>query len=84
MRISFLTTKQVARALNISKAVLDRLAMPNADKNNRFYIQFSGGNGALRLYPRQAVKAKMLELGASEQDVEQTLSAFDIQSTQSA
>lgn len=77
MKISFLTTKQLAKALNISKSLLDRLAMPNADKNNRFYIQFSGGNGALRLYPRQAVKAKMLELGASEQDAEQMLQEIE-------
>ena len=81
---AFFTTKEVAKILNISKATLDKLAMASSDKNHRFYLQFSGGNGGRRLYARSVIKAKLIELGVSKQDAEQTLSAFDIQSTQSA
>lgn len=71
------TTKEVAKALNISKATLDKYAMAGADKNHPLYLQFSGGNGALRRYPRYIVKAKLIELGASEQDAEQMLQEIE-------
>lgn len=84
MRKSLFTTMEVAKILNISKALLDRLAMAGSDKNHPFYLEFSGGNGGKRLYARNIVKAKLIELGVSDECAEQTLSAFDIQSTQSA
>lgn len=79
MKVLF-TTKEVAKILSTSRPMLDLLAKPNADKNHHLYLQFSGGNGEQRLYARSVIKAKLIELGVSEQDAEQTLSAFDIQS----
>lgn len=84
MRKSLFTTMEVAKILNISKALLDRLAMAGSDKNHPFYLEFSGGNGGKRLYARSVIKAKLMKLGESNESAEQTLSAFDIQSTQSA
>lgn len=71
------TTKEVAKILNISKVTLDKYAMAGADKNHRFYLQFSGGNGGRRLYARSVIKAKLIELGASEQDAEQMLQEIE-------
>ncbi len=74
------TTKEVAKILNISKALLDKLAMAGSDKNHPFYLEFSGGNGGRRLYARSVIKAKLIELGVSDECADEVLSAFDAQS----
>lgn len=78
MHKALFNTKEVAKILNISVGTLNRVASP-AYKDHPYYLEFSGGKTGRRerLYPRHIIKAKLLKLGASEQDAEQTLSAFD-------
>lgn len=69
------TTKEVAKILNISVGTLNRVASP-------VYLKFSGGRDyrKARLYPRNIVKAKLIELGVSDECADEVLSAFDAQS----
>ena len=75
------TTKEVAKILNISVGTLNRVASP-AYKDPPFYLKFSGGRDyrKARLSPRNIVKAKLIELGVSDECADEVLSAFDAQS----
>lgn len=71
----FFTRKELAKILRMSINTINQLASKNGDKTNYLYIEgIPQGRGPnAMLYPVEAVRNKLLQLGNSKEKIEQIL-----------